>query len=223
VTTKKVFTKGIIHELLWFIRGDTNIAYLNDNGVHIWDQWADEDGDLGPVYGAQWRTWHGGAGNNVIIVDQLQEVINTIKNNPNSRRIIMTAWNPSEIDAMALPPCHCLVQFYVRQGKLSCHLYQRSADVFLGVPFNIASYAILTHLIADLCGLQVGAFVHTFGDLHLYKNHINQAKKQLLRMPTDDPYIKIAAGRYKIEDYVYSDIKIRNYHPHPAIKADISV
>lgn len=215
MTTKKMFTKGIIHELLWFIKGDTNIKYLTDNGVHIWDEWADENGDLGPVYGKQWRNWGG--------IDQLKNVIENIRKNPNGRRHIVTAWNPAEVDQMALPPCHCMFQFYVAEGKLSCQLYQRSADVFLGVPFNIASYALLTCMIAKICGLQPGEFVHTFGDVHIYLNHIEQVKEQLSRTPYTMPYLVLEGDQKEIEDFKFEDIQIVGYACHPAIKAEVSV
>ena len=215
MTTKKMFTKGIIHELLWFIKGDTNIKYLTDNGVHIWDEWADENGDLGPVYGKQWRDWDG--------IDQIKNVIESIRKNPNGRRHIVTAWNPAEVDQMALPPCHCLFQFYVAHGKLSCQLYQRSADVFLGVPFNIASYALLTCMIAKICGLEPGEFVHTFGDVHIYLNHLKQVDEQLSREPLTLPYLVLEGDQTEIEDFKFEDIQIVGYASHPAIKAEVSV
>lgn len=214
LTTKKLHTKSIVHELLWFISGSTNIKYLQENGVRIWDAWADENGDLGDVYGKQWRNFSG--------IDQLQNVIKSIKENPQSRRHIVNAWNPVDIPNMALPPCHVLFQFYVHDNKLSCQLYQRSADVFLGVPFNIASYALLTHLIARDCGLGVGEFVHTLGDAHLYKNHIEQAKKQLKRCPRELPALKLQ-GNCSIFKVKYKDIVFEGYDPHPHIKAPIAV
>ena len=219
VTTKKIHTKSIIHELLWFLQGDTNIAYLKDNGVSIWNEWADENGDLGPVYGAQWRSWDAGDGTTV---DQIAHVTNQIKTNADSRRLIVSAWNVPQIDTMALPPCHCLFQFYVADGKLSCQLYQRSADMFLGVPFNIASYALLTHMMAAQSGLDVGDFVWTGGDCHIYDNHLTQVAEQLARDPR--PYPELLLGqRDSIFDYTYSDIEVRNYDPHPAIKAPVAV
>lgn len=235
LTTKKVFIKGIIVELLWFLRGDTNVKYLHEHGVTIWDEWADEHGDLGPVYGKQWRSWPSsyylkGAGDNdykyvVNIIDQIGDLINRLETDPYSRRHIVTAWNPAEIDNMALPPCHCLFQFHVANGKLSCHLYQRSADWFLGVPFNIASYALLTHLIARETSLEVGDFVHSFGDLHLYSNHVEQAKEQLSRTPFDDlPKLDFrqTVNSNSIFDLTPEDIHVFGYRSHPAIKADIS-
>lgn len=215
LTTKKVYTKGIIHELLWFLTGDTNVKYLQKHDVHIWDEWAAADGDLGPVYGKQWRDFGG--------VDQLEQVIEDIKKNSNSRRLIVSAWNPVDIPKMALPPCHCLFQFYIVNGELSCHLYQRSADVFLGVPFNIASYSLLTHMMAQVCNLKVGAFVHTFGDVHLYKNHIVQAQEQLMRNPRALPILELNRAITSIFDFTYEDITIVNYDPHPVIKAPIAV
>lgn len=215
VTTKKVFLKGIIHELLWFLSGDTNIKYLQDNGVHIWDAWADENGDLGPVYSKQWRDFGG--------VDQISEVVKSIKENPNSRRHIVTAWNPTEVNDMALPPCHCLFQFYVVDGKLSCQLYQRSADVFLGVPFNIASYALLTQMIAHVCDLEVGDFVHTFGDVHIYANHLEQVEMQIKRKPYPLPIIKIKRKVDSIFDFKYEDFELIDYKHHPAIKGKVAV
>lgn len=215
LTTKKLFTKAIIHELLWFIRGETNIKYLNDNGVTIWDEWADENGDLGPVYGRQWRNWNG--------IDQLSNLIDDITTNPNSRRHIVSAWNPEEIGNMALPPCHCLFQFYVADHRLSCHLYQRSADVFLGVPFNIASYALLTHLVAQATNLGVADLIISFGDVHLYNNHVVQTMQQIWRNPRPLPKLVLAPARGSIFDVQFEDIKIENYKPHPAIKAPISV
>ena len=220
LTTKKLHLRSIIHELLWFIRGDTNISYLKDNNVSIWDEWADENGDLGPVYGKQWRRWSTPEGRKL---DQLYDVISEIKNNPNSRRMIVSAWNPSDVGSMALPPCHCLFQFYVADNKLSCQLYQRSADIFLGVPFNIASYAILTHMIANVCDISVGDFVHTLGDAHLYKNHFEQAKKQLSRSIKNKPQIKLLKKRNNINDFVFEDFEIINYDPHPHISAPVAV
>lgn len=220
VTTKKVHLRSIIHELLWFISGDSNIKYLKDNGVSIWDEWADENGELGPVYGVQWRRWPKSDGTTV---DQLKELIDTIKNNPNSRRMIISAWNVSEIEHMALPPCHTIFQFYVAEGKLSCQLYQRSADVFLGVPFNIASYALFTMMIAQVCGLKYGDFIHTFGDAHLYSNHFEQAKLQLSREPRPLPSMKINPEVTSIFDFRYEDFTLENYDPHPHIKAQVAV
>ena len=220
LTTKKVFFKGIVHELLWFMKGDTNIQYLLDNNVHIWDEWADSNGDLGPVYGKQWRRWEGP---NDTEFDQLQNVVNDIKKNPNSRRHLVVAWNPAEVDSMALPPCHCLFQFYVANGKLSCQLYQRSADVFLGVPFNIASYALLVHLIAQICNLEVGEFVHTFGDVHLYSNHVEQTKQQLQNAPRELPQIKLNPNVTTLDGFTFDDVELVNYNPHDAIKAPIAV
>ena len=220
VTTKKLHLRSIIHELLWFLKGDTNIQYLKENKVRIWDEWADENGDLGPVYGKQWRSW---AAPNGETIDQIAEVIHSIKNNPNSRRHVVTAWNPADLPDMALSPCHCLFQFYVADGKLSCQLYQRSADTFLGVPFNIASYALLTMMIAQVCGLGLGEFVHTFGDAHLYLNHVEQAKLQLSRTPRELPTMWINPDVTDIFDFKYEDFKLEHYHPHPTIKAPISV
>ncbi len=219
-TTKKVHLKSIIHELLWFLRGDTNTRYLRDNGVTIWDEWADADGDLGRVYGAQWRDWKTENGGSI---DQIAWVISEIKRNPNSRRLIVTAWNPGEISLMALPPCHLLFQFFVLNGALSCQLYQRSADLFLGVPFNIASYALLTMMFAQVCGLEPGTFVHSFGDLHLYQNHITQAREQLSREPRALPTLKLNPAITNIEDFTYGDFTLTGYDPHPAIKAPIAV
>jgi len=220
VTTKKLHLKSIIHELLWFVKGDTNIKYLKENGVRIWDEWADENGDLGPVYGKQWRSWETSNGE---AIDQLKQVIRQIKNNPNSRRHIVTAWNPADVKDMALPPCHCLFQFHIANDKLSCQLYQRSADVFLGVPFNIASYALLTHMIAHICDLAVGDFVHTLGDAHLYQNHITQAQTQLERTPKKLPRLYIEEERTEIERFTYEDFVIEGYDPDPHIKAAVSV
>ena len=220
LTTKKVHLKSIIHELLWFISGDTNIGYLRENGVTIWDEWADEQGNLGPVYGHQWRSW---ACPNGEAIDQLSGVINLIQHNPDSRRMLVTAWNPAEIDQMALPPCHCLFQFYVAGGKLSCQLYQRSADVFLGVPFNIASYALLTMMIAQVCGLEPGEFVHTTGDTHIYKNHFDQVALQLTREPRRLPTMKLNPSVKSIFDFKYEDFTLEGYDPWPAIKAPVAV
>jgi thymidylate synthase len=220
VTTKKLHTKSIIHELLWFIQGSTNIQYLKENGVSIWDEWADENGDLGPVYGKQWRNWQGADGS---VTDQLAELIATIQKNPDSRRMIISAWNVADLPKMALMPCHTLFQFYVADGKLSCQLYQRSADAFLGVPFNIASYALLTMMIAQVCGLEYGDFVHSFGDLHLYNNHLEQANLQLSRTPFPLPQMKINPAIKDIFSFQYSDFTIENYQFHPAIKAPVAV
>ena len=220
VTTKKVFLKGIIHELLWFVAGSTNVQYLQDHGVHIWDDWADEQGDLGPVYGSQWRSWPAPDGSTI---DQIGKVIEQIKANPNSRRLIVSAWNVAEVEKMALPPCHMLFQFYVANGRLSCQLYQRSADVFLGVPFNIASYALLTMMIAQVTGLKPGDFVHTLGDAHLYMNHLEQADEQLARTPYPLPQMQLNPAIHDILDFKYEDFKLLNYRSHPAIKAPIAV
>ena len=220
VTTKKVHLKSIIHELLWFLQGDTNIKYLKDNGVGIWDEWANEQGDLGPVYGKQWRSWQGADGK---VYDQIVDVVNQIKNNPDSRRMLVSAWNVSELPQMALMPCHSLFQFYVADGKLSCQLYQRSADVFLGVPFNIASYALLTMMIAQVCGLQYGDFVHSFGDVHLYSNHLDQANLQLSRTPFPLPTMKINPEVKNIFSFKYEDFTLENYQCHPGIKAAVAV
>ena len=220
VTTKKLHLRSIIHELLWFIRGDTNVKYLRDNKVTIWDEWADADGNLGPVYGAQWRSWPKRDGTTL---DQLSEVIQRIKSSPDSRRLLVTAWNPADVDKMALPPCHCLFQFYVANGKLSCQLYQRSADIFLGVPFNIASYALLTHMVAKVCGLGVGDFVHTLGDAHLYLNHLEQTDLQLTRTPKALPQLEILRDVKSIEDFRYEDFKIVGYEPDAAIAAPVAV
>ncbi len=218
LTTKKIHFKSVAYELLWFLKGDTNIKYLKDNGVSIWDEWADENGDLGPVYGKQWRDWKGANG----FHDQISNVIDQIKNNPNSRRHIVSAWNVAEIPSMALAPCHILFQFYVQEGKLSCQLYQRSADIFLGVPFNIASYALLTHMIANVCDLEVGDFVHTLGDAHLYNNHLTQATEQLSRTPLEPPQIKVAK-KNSIDDYVFEDFEIIGYEHHPHIPAPVAI
>jgi thymidylate synthase len=228
MTTKKLYTRAILHELLWFLKGDTNIRYLQDNKVKIWDEWATEEGDLGPVYGKQWRDFNG--------VDQIEWVINEIKTNPDSRRLIVSSWNPEALPdvskkphenamegKMALPPCHCLFQFYVLNGKLSCQLYQRSADIFLGVPFNIASYSFLTHMVAQVCNLEVGDFVHTFGDLHLYSNHMQQALEQLDREPRGLPELKLNPDVKDIFGFSYEDFEVVNYNPHPSIKAPIAV
>jgi thymidylate synthase len=220
VTTKKVFLKGIIHELLWFVAGSTNVQYLQDHGVHIWDDWADEQGDLGPVYGSQWRSWPAPDGSTI---DQIGKVIEQIKTNPNSRRLIVSAWNVAEVEQMALPPCHMLFQFYVAKGCLSCQLYQRSADVFLGVPFNIASYALLTMMIAQVTGLKPGEFIHTLGDAHLYMNHLEQADEQLGRTPYPLPQMQLNPAVHDILDFKYEDFKLLNYRSHPAIKAPIAV
>lgn len=220
VTTKKLHLRSIIYELLWFLNGDTNIKYLNDNGVTIWDEWADENGELGPVYGSQWRSWPAPDGKHI---DQITQVINQIKQKPDSRRHIVTAWNPAEVDKMALPPCHALFQFYVADGKLSCQLYQRSADYFLGVPFNIASYALMTYMFAQQCDLQPGEFVWTGGDVHLYTNHLEQAKLQLSREPYALPELVIKRKPQSIFDYTFEDFEIRNYQAHPSIKAPIAV
>jgi thymidylate synthase len=220
VTTKKLHVKSIIYELLWFLRGDTNIKYLNDHGVRIWDEWADERGELGPVYGKQWRSWparDGGA------IDQIANVVTMIKRSPNSRRLIVTAWNPAEVDKMALPPCHCLFQFYVANGKLSCQLYQRSGDVFLGVPFNIASYALLTLMMAQVTGYKPGEFVHTLGDAHLYRNHIEQARLQLSRPPRPLPVMKLNSAAKDLFGFAYEDFVLEGYDPHPHIKAQVAV
>jgi thymidylate synthase len=220
ITTKKLHMKSIIHELIWFISGDTNIRYLQENGVRIWNEWADENGDLGPVYGAQWRSFPRPDGTTV---DQLAQVIEQIKTNPDSRRLIVSAWNPGQVDEMALPPCHLLFQFYVADGKLSCQLYQRSADVFLGVPFNIASYALLTHMIAHVCGLEVGDFVHTLGDAHIYSNHVEQVNLQLTRTPKKLPTLRFARTVDRIEDFRFEDIIIEGYDPDPHIKGVVAV
>ncbi|MGB8634469.1 MAG: thymidylate synthase [Rhodanobacteraceae bacterium] len=220
VTTKKLHLRSIIHELLWFLRGDTNIAYLKEHGVRIWDEWADENGDLGPVYGRQWRAWRGADGS---IHDQMSWLVEEIRRNPDSRRLVVSAWNVGELDDMALMPCHCLFQFYVAQGRLSCQLYQRSGDIFLGVPFNIASYALLTHMLAQVCDLEVGDFVHTLGDAHLYSNHLDQARLQLQRQPRELPQLVLNPEVKALTDFRFEDIRIDNYDPHPAIKAPVAV
>jgi len=220
VTTKKLHLKSIIHELIWFLSGDTNIKYLKDNGVKIWDEWADENGNLGPVYGSQWRSWPTPDGRHI---DQISQIVNTIKNNPDSRRIIVSAWNVADIEQMALPPCHAFFQFYVADGKLSCQLYQRSADIFLGVPFNIASYALLTMMVAQVCGLQYGDFIHTFGDAHLYNNHIEQAKLQLSRDIRPLPVMEINPEVKNLLDFKFEDFTLKGYDPHPHIKGAVAV
>jgi thymidylate synthase len=220
VTTKKVHLRSIIHELLWFLKGETNIAYLKENGVSIWDEWADENGNLGPVYGHQWRSWPGKNGETI---DQISKLVHMLRTNPDSRRLIVSAWNVADVDQMALPPCHCLFQFYVADGKLSCQLYQRSADTFLGVPFNIASYALLTLMLAQVCGLEPGEFVHTFGDVHLYSNHLEQARLQLSREPKPLPVMKINPAVKELFDFTFEDFTLAGYEPHPAIKAAVAV
>lgn len=220
VTTKKLHVRSIIHELLWFLRGDTNIRYLKENGVSIWDEWADENGELGPVYGHQWRSWPTPDGRRI---DQIAELVDQIRNNPDSRRLIVSAWNVGQIGDMALPPCHLLFQFYVADGRLSCQLYQRSADVFLGVPFNIASYALLTLMVAQVTNLKPGEFVHTLGDTHLYLNHLEQARLQLTREPHALPQLRLNPERTSLEEFVYDDFELMNYDPHPAIKAPVAV
>jgi len=220
ITTKKVHLKSIIHELLWFLKGETNIAYLKENGVRIWDEWADEQGNLGPVYGKQWRSWACPDGQ---VIDQITDIVKTLKTNPDSRRMIVSAWNPADLPKMALAPCHCMFQFYVADGKLSCQLYQRSADIFLGVPFNIASYALLTMMLAQVCGLKYGDFVHTFGDAHIYTNHFEQVELQLSRASNAYPTMKLNANVDSIFDFKYEDFTLENYNPHPAIKAPVAV
>lgn len=220
VTTKKLHLRSIIHELLWFLQGDTNIAYLKENNVRIWDEWADENGDLGPVYGHQWRSWPSADGETI---DQISNLIANIKKNPDSRRLIVSAWNVSDVENMALPPCHTIFQFYVLNGKLSCQLYQRSADIFLGVPFNIASYALLTMMVAQVCNLEPGEFIHTFGDAHLYSNHLDQAKEQLSRTPRSLPTMKIDPSVKDIFGFRYEHFELVDYNPHPHIKAEVAV
>jgi thymidylate synthase len=220
ITTKKLHLKSIIHELLWFLRGETNIRYLRENGVRIWDEWADKNGNLGPVYGSQWRSWQTADGHSI---DQISNLVEQIRTNPSSRRLLVSAWNVGEIEKMALPPCHALFQFYVANGRLSCQLYQRSADVFLGVPFNIASYSLLTLMIAQVTGLKPGDFVHTFGDVHLYSNHFDQAKIQLSRQPFPLPQMRINPNVHSIFDFAYDDLSLENYQAHPHIKAEVSV
>lgn len=220
LTTKKVHLKSVIYELLWFLRGDTNIQYLKEHGVSIWDEWADENGNLGPVYSQQWRSWRTPDGGTI---DQISNLIALIKTNPESRRLIVSAWNVADIDKMALPPCHCLFQFYVQDGKLSCQLYQRSADVFLGVPFNIASYALLTLMVAQVTGLKPGEFIHTFGDVHIYLNHLEQVKLQLTREPKTPPTMGLNPGVKDIFSFQYEDFRLEHYDPHPAIKASVAV
>ena len=220
LTTKKLHLRSIIYELLWFLRGDTNIQYLHDHNVTIWDEWADENGDLGPVYGKQWRSWEAPDGR---VIDQITNLIEQIKRNPDSRRLMVSAWNPADVDQMALPPCHTMFQFYVSNGELSCQLYQRSADVFLGVPFNIASYALLTMMVAQVCGLKAKDFVHTFGDAHIYSNHVEQAKLQLSRDPRPLPQMLINPAVDSIFGFQYEDFTLENYDPHPHIKAEVAV
>jgi thymidylate synthase len=220
VTTKKLHLKSVVHELIWFLRGDTNTAYLRENGVSIWDEWADGNGDLGPVYGAQWRSWPTANGGRI---DQLAELMEQIRETPDSRRLIVTAWNPAELDRMALPPCHLLFQFYVAEGRLSCQLYQRSADVFLGVPFNIASYALLTAMVAQVSGLAAGEFVHTLGDAHLYLNHLDQAREQLRRTPRSLPRLRLNPEVRSLFDFRYQDVELHGYDPHPHIRAEVAV
>ncbi len=220
LTTKKLHLRSIIHELLWFLKGETNIQYLKGNKVTIWDEWADENGNLGPVYGKQWRSWQCPDGHTI---DQISQVVQQIKTNPDSRRLLVVAFNPADVDQMALPPCHAFFQFYVANGRLSCQLYQRSADVFLGVPFNISSYALLTHMVAQVCGLGVGDFIHTLGDAHLYLNHLEQTKEQLLRTPKTLPRLRLNPNVTKLFDFKFEDIEIADYDPYPAIKAEVSI
>ncbi|QFR33332.1 thymidylate synthase [Ancylobacter sp. TS-1] len=220
VTTKKLHLRSIVHELLWFLAGDTNIAYLKANGVSIWDEWADANGDLGPVYGHQWRSWPDGRGG---VIDQIAQVVADIRRNPDSRRLIVSAWNPADVPQMALPPCHCLFQFYVLDGRLSCQLYQRSADIFLGVPFNIASYALLTHMVAQVSGLKPGDFVHTFGDAHIYSNHVEQVHEQLSRAPRALPTLRLNPAVDDLFAFRFEDIAVEGYDPHPAIRAPVAV
>ncbi|MDX6805568.1 thymidylate synthase [Terrihabitans rhizophilus] len=220
VTTKRVHLKSVVHELLWFLAGDTNVHYLQRNGVSIWNEWADADGELGPVYGKQWRSWQAPDGR---VIDQIGGVLDEIRRNPSSRRLIVSAWNPADLDKMALAPCHCLFQFHVADGRLSCQLYQRSADIFLGVPFNIASYALLTQMIAHVCGLEPGDFVHSFGDAHLYLNHLEQAREQLSREPRALPVLRLNPDVRSLFDFRFEDIAFEGYDPHPAIKAPVAV
>jgi thymidylate synthase len=220
VTTKKVHLRSIIFELLWFLRGDTNVRYLQENGVTIWDEWADDKGDLGRIYGAQWRSWRGADGT---VIDQIADVVHQLRITPDSRRMMVAAWNPAEVAGMALPPCHSMFQFHVQDGELRCQLYQRSADLFLGVPFNIASYALLTMMMAQVCGLRAAEFIHTFGDLHLYNNHLEQARLQLSREPKALPKMILNPERKELEDFVYEDFTLVGYDPHPAIKAPVAV
>jgi thymidylate synthase len=220
VTTKRLHMKSVIYELLWFLQGSTNVRWLQERGVSIWDEWADEHGELGRVYGAQWRSWRGADGQ---VVDQIERLVKSLREQPDSRRHIVSAWNAAEVDEMALPPCHTMFQFYVAEGRLSCQLYQRSADLFLGVPFNIASYALLTHMVAQVCGYQAGDFVHTFGDCHLYLNHLEQVELQLSRQPYPLPQLKINPQRKRLEDFVYEDFELVNYQHHPGISAPIAV
>ena len=220
VTTKKIHLKSVIHELLWFLAGDTNTRYLNENGVSIWNEWADAEGELGPVYGKQWRSWAAPDGR---VIDQISTVVAAIQSNPDSRRLIVSAWNPADIERMALPPCHCLFQFYVAQGRLSCQLYQRSGDIFLGVPFNIASYALLTQMVAQVTGLRPGEFIHTLGDAHLYLNHVEQAREQLRREPRPLPSMRINPEVHRIFDFAYEDFALEGYNPHPHIPAKVAV